>query len=480
MQSCLFISFIRYLIEKDYPGIRVGPEPTTDKFMVIMGGDRQQSIPGNALVADPEKQFQDLSRFGNAFLRKLHCSVVNEAPILRSITFVDTPGILSGEKQRAQREYDFYEALNWFADRSDMVVLTFDANKLDISDELKAAIDILKVHDSKLRIVLNKADTIDERSLLRVHGALMWALGKTIVCPEVPRVYVGSFWDKPYTNVLNRRMFSEEESDLFQDIRSLPHNSVVSKLNYIGKRAKLAIIHAYIISELSSRMTFMSRLWYKKDQQKNIIENLHEIYLNVLNKYKHLSESDFPNIKKLKTILKQKDFTNFKSLDEKLINRASNLLDGININISVDDIEVNSNVIPDAKDTTTPFNIKSHGFDEGQFEDVWIVEYYRKPFSEIFDKLEKHNGKVIRSAVKEEMLKTKLPDSVLSKIWKMADVDKDGVLDADEFALAMYLAKIKLEGSELPPVLPIFLVPPSKRNLTPKLPLRISTSEPTN
>jgi len=128
--------------------------------MVVMGGDNEQSIPGNALVADPTKHFGDLSRFGNKFLKKLNCGIVN-TPLLKSITFVDTPGILSGEKQRAQREYNFNEALNWFAERSDMIVLTFDANKLDISDELKEAIDVLKNHDSKLRIILNKADTIE-------------------------------------------------------------------------------------------------------------------------------------------------------------------------------------------------------------------------------------------------------------------------------------------------------------------------------
>lgn len=128
--------------------------------MVVMGGDNEQSIPGNALVADPSKNFGDLSRFGNKFLNKLHCGIVN-TPLLKSITFIDTPGILSGEKQRAQREYNFNDTLNWFAERSDMIVLTFDANKLDISDELKATIDVLKNHDSKLRIVLNKADTIE-------------------------------------------------------------------------------------------------------------------------------------------------------------------------------------------------------------------------------------------------------------------------------------------------------------------------------
>jgi len=36
-------------------------------------------------------------------------------------------------------------------------------------------------------------------------------------------------------------MFNEEENDLFQDMKSLPHHSVMSKLNHIGKRAKTAI-----------------------------------------------------------------------------------------------------------------------------------------------------------------------------------------------------------------------------------------------
>lgn len=66
-------------------------------------------------------------------------------------------------------------------------------------------------------------------------------------------------------------------------------------------------------------------------------------------------------------------------------------------------------------------------------------------------------------AAKNEMIKSKLPNSVLSKVWKLADVDKDGALDADEFALAMHLINIKIDGNELPAVLPAHLVPPSKR-----------------
>ena len=49
------------------------------------------------------------------------------------------------------------------------------------------------------------------------------------------------------------------------------------------------------------------------------------------------------------------------------------------------------------------------------------------------------------------MIKSKLPNNVLGKIWKLADVDKDGMLDSDEFALAMHLINVKLDGELNPP-----------------------------
>lgn len=56
-------TFIRYLLEEDFPGIRIGPEPTTDRFIAVMWGDDVGSIPGNALVVDAKKQFRALSKY---------------------------------------------------------------------------------------------------------------------------------------------------------------------------------------------------------------------------------------------------------------------------------------------------------------------------------------------------------------------------------------------------------------------------------
>jgi hypothetical protein len=45
---------------------------------------------------------------------------------------------------------------------------------------------VARVHD---RILLNKADSLDQQALLRVYGALMWSLGKVIRTPEVLSVH---------------------------------------------------------------------------------------------------------------------------------------------------------------------------------------------------------------------------------------------------------------------------------------------------
>lgn len=161
-------SFIEYLLGQSFPGQRIGPEPTTDRFVAVMHGEEERTVPGNAVAVSPDLPFGGLSMFGTAFLNKFEVAQV-PCKVLENITVVDTPGILSGEKQRIARGYDFVQVAKWFAERSDMILLLFDAHKLDISDEFQRVIEVLKGHDDKIRCILNKADQIDQQRLMRVY-----------------------------------------------------------------------------------------------------------------------------------------------------------------------------------------------------------------------------------------------------------------------------------------------------------------------
>lgn len=314
-------TFIRYLLERDFPGIRIGPEPTTDRFIAVMYDDKEGVIPGNALVVDPKRQFRPLSKYGNAFLNRFQCSTVN-SPVLQALSIVDTPGILSGEKQRIDRGYDFTGVLEWFAERVDRIVLLFDAHKLDISDEFRRSIEALKGHDDKIRIILNKADMIDHQQLMRVYGALMWSLGKVLQTPEVARVYIGSFWDQPLRYDGNRRLFEDEEQDLFRDLQSLPRNAALRKLNDLIKRARLAKVHAYIMAELRNQMPS----FFGKDvKKKELIKSLGQIY-DKIQREQQISPGDFPDIKKMQEHLQNQDFTKIHSLKPQLLEVVDQML----------------------------------------------------------------------------------------------------------------------------------------------------------
>jgi EH domain-containing protein 3 len=110
-----------------------------------------------------------------------------------------------------------------------------------------------------------------------------------------------------------------------------------------------------------------------------------------------------------------------------------------------------------------------HGYGEGAGEGIddaeWVVARDKPMYDEIFYTLSPVDGKITGANAKKEMVRSKLPNSVLGKIWKLADIDKDGMLDDEEFALANHLIKVKLEGHELPNELPTHLLPPSKRKV---------------
>ncbi|KAK9057193.1 hypothetical protein SSX86_024560 [Deinandra increscens subsp. villosa] len=134
-------TFIKHLLRSGYPGAHIGPEPTTDRFVAVMNGTDERSIPGNTVAVQADMPFNGLTSFGSAFLSKFECSQM-------------------------------------------------------------------------------------AHPLMRVYGALMWSLGKVLNTPEVMRVYIGSFNDKPINAIddgpLGAVLFEKEQDDLLNDLKDIP------------------------------------------------------------------------------------------------------------------------------------------------------------------------------------------------------------------------------------------------------------------
>ncbi|CAL9113980.1 unnamed protein product [Musa textilis] len=318
-------TFIKHLLKTSYPGAHIGPEPTTDRFVVVMSGPDERTIPGNTIAVQADMAFSGLTMFGTAFLSKFECSQMPN-PLLEHITFVDSPGVLSGEKQRTQRSYDFTGVTSWFAAKCDLILLLFDPHKLDISDEFKRVIGSLRGHDDKIRVVLNKSDQVDTQQLMRVYGALMWSLGKVLNTPEVMRVYIGSFNDKPIKEAavgpLGKELFEREQDDLLSDLKDIPKKACDRRINEFVKRARAAKIHSYIISHLRNEMPAMLG---KAKAQQRLIDNLEDEFAKVQREY-HLPAGDFPNAEHFREILGGFSIDKFEKLKPKMIQAVDDML----------------------------------------------------------------------------------------------------------------------------------------------------------
>mmetsp|Transcript_32686 Transcript_32686/g.47978 ORF Transcript_32686/g.47978 Transcript_32686/m.47978 type:complete len:579 (+) Transcript_32686:100-1836(+) len=459
-------SFIKYILQRDFPGIRIGPEPTTDRFVAIMHGRDERIIPGNALVMQADKPFTALSKFGSGFLNRLECAQM-ESKLLQKLTIIDTPGVLAGAKQENNRNYEFTKVMEWFANRADRILVLFDAHKLDISDEFKRVLLSLKGNDDKIRVVLNKADAVTTSQLMRVYGSMMWSLGKVINTPEVCRVYIGSFWNKPLKNPSLAQLFESEMEDLIADVKSVPRNGVLRKLNELVKRTRMAKVHAYIIGHLRDQMP---GLIGKKQKQKALIANLAEEFFSVKKKY-DLVLGDFPDVEEFQE--KLSTFDDFNRHFKRLDNKAMKNLD-LALEVAIPKLMAQMPTYQDNRDDSAePAEANPFGEDlgGGTSEIVggvdWAVPSHQKiRYDNAFSDLPgSENGRVSGKNAMGIMKSSGqgLRTSDLRQVWNLADHDKDGHLSSEEFAVAMYLIEQAVDGIPLPKTLPADLVPPSQR-----------------
>jgi len=279
--------------------------------------------------------------------------------------------------------------------------------------------------------------------------------------PEVLRVYVGSFWDKEYADDHNAELFDAEGADLLSDLRSLPRHSATRKINEFVKRTRRLKVHLLIIQHLHAQMGWLG----KNKAQNKILANLGSIFREIAAK-NNLNLSDFPHPNKFRQHIEKLPINKFPKIKKTDITKLDKILN--------EDVPKIMAAMPATEDKTdegiTP---ASNPFGEDEEHEAvvsgsqaWIVTSAMKASYDIkFHALELNGGKASGTQIMGTMLQSGLQRSTLKAIWELSDIDRDGKMDHEEFALCMHLIDHVNKGLKLPPTLPVRMVPPGKRKL---------------
>lgn len=293
-------------------------------------------------------------------------------------------------------------------------------------------------------------------------------------------------------------------------LQDLPRNAAVRKINELVKRARMSRVHALIVGHLKAQMPFFGQ----QSKQKALLDNLADEFFAVMKKHR-LPQGDFPNLARFKEVATTYDFGKFKKLEDKFLEAADNALSGGIPTLlkqlgeeqdarAASEKERHSAFLDSgvANPTSQAYTgnegrmglgtaVSSAGSDGGAGATgsapaggdgaavgnpfggaatltpvyaAWAAFIGKADSDSIFRLLPGgQEGLVSGAGAKDVLLESGLDVAVLRGIWDLADIDKDGFLDKDEFAVAMYLMQQCKAGKPLPPQLAPNTIPPNKR-----------------
>lgn len=186
-------TFINELLGKQVQ--RTGQAPTDDSFTILTlpeTNEEEKKIPGNTVVNDDRLPFSSLKKFGETLISHLQMKYVN-APILRKLSIIDTPGMLDSVTEK-DRRYDYLGVVGELAKLADLIILMFDPHKAGTIKETYRAIRTTlpdATGEDRVLYVLNRVDECDNTSdLVRSYGTLCWNLSQMTGRKDMPRIFL--------------------------------------------------------------------------------------------------------------------------------------------------------------------------------------------------------------------------------------------------------------------------------------------------
>ncbi|WP_240484527.1 dynamin family protein [Pseudoponticoccus marisrubri] len=240
-------TFINYLLGQDIQ--KTGVAPTDDSFTIITHGTDRADRDGPAVVSNPDLPYEGLRHFGDQLVSHVRLKQ-RPSELLRTVTLIDSPGMIDEAKAEGGRGYDFPGAVRWFAERADLVIVFFDPDKPGTTGEtLQVFKESLTGIDHKLLIAMNKMDQFQNlHDFARAYGALCWNLGKVTMRKDLPLIY------NTYTPTMGKPSsklplddFEEAREGLVEELRRAPTRRLDNMITQMQTFAERLRLHSFVI-----------------------------------------------------------------------------------------------------------------------------------------------------------------------------------------------------------------------------------------
>lgn len=251
-------SFINFLLGTEIQ--KTGLAPTDDGFTIITYGEKADTFDGQTVVTHPDLAYRHLERLGPAFLSRLRLKT-HPHFLLKSITLIDSPGMIDAAGTANTRGYDFTASVRQFAESADLILFFFDPDKPGTTGETVSIFtETLAGLEYKLLIVLNKVDLFANiRDFARTYGTLSWNLSKTIKTKDIPHIF-NIYLPKQAQTPAGRDQraiplsdFDHSRDEVVSEIKRTPTRRADNLVSDLYKNAQKLTMHTRICHEVARR-----------------------------------------------------------------------------------------------------------------------------------------------------------------------------------------------------------------------------------
>lgn len=249
-------SFINFLIGAERQ--KTGLAPTDDGFTVLTYGAREDELDGQSVVSHPELAFRRLDKLGPVFLSRLRLKT-HPADVLKSISLVDSPGMIDAAGTARSRGYDFAGGVRTFAEMADLILFFFDPDKPGTTGETVSIFTQTLVGlEHKLLIVMNKVDLFSNiRDFARTYGTLCWNLSKTMQTKDVPHIFNTCLPDQIRRSAegapgggIPLQDFDASREEIVAEIRRAPTRRADNLVSDLRVQARSLSMHGHVCESI--------------------------------------------------------------------------------------------------------------------------------------------------------------------------------------------------------------------------------------